>query len=240
MARGQPDFGMYAAYSHLISLADMAELAARLDSIVLFDRRGKVALLDNFESTVLKWSTSTSGTGAIALDSTYPKSGSQDVKLSHDATGGRATMTKGFALLSSARCGTEITFIQASNKSALQIRVDYYDETNQYKAYIKIDFNALTISYWNSSGTWTQLATFISCAAYAFIYIPIKLVVDFSTGKYIKFIFGATEYNMSTIAMQSVADTTWGRITVTYQLDHVVLAAGQIYLDDFIFTQDEP
>ncbi|GAI49683.1 unnamed protein product, partial [marine sediment metagenome] len=70
MSRGQPDYGSSAVKEVAGTLADMGELAARLSSIVEYDRRGDVVYLDDFEEPVLKWSPLAAGAGYIRLDNT--------------------------------------------------------------------------------------------------------------------------------------------------------------------------
>ena len=55
MAHGHPDYGGAAPLATVYTLQDLAELAARLGSIDVFDRRGNVLLLDDFESGIKKW-----------------------------------------------------------------------------------------------------------------------------------------------------------------------------------------
>lgn len=61
MPRGMPDWGEYSPQEVVSKLLDNAELAARLGSPVLFDRRGTVIFMDDFNCGVNHWDTVTKG-----------------------------------------------------------------------------------------------------------------------------------------------------------------------------------
>jgi len=241
MPRGQPDFGAYAAETYVTGMSDMAELAARLGSIVLFDRKGKVVDLDDFEAPLLKWRTTVAGSATIALDDTQPKSGAQGVKIySSGAEGDAAYIRKGFIALPSKRIGTEISFSLASNKTSFHAKLDYYNGAVQYRCYVKLDFTDNKIYYRPSGGGWTELAEITAIHSLSWTFTPVKVVADFDTGYYVKLILGSVEYDMTDLAMQFTGDTTYPRFFIEYRLDREADGEGQIYLDDFILTQDEP
>jgi len=241
MPRGQPDFGAYAAETYVTGMSDMAELAARLGSIVVFDRKGKVVDLDDFEAPLFKWSLSQAGGATIKLSETQPKSGAQGVKIySSGALGDNAYMKKGFIALPSKRIGIEISFSQASNKTSFQAKLDYYNGSHQYKCWVKLDFTDNKIYYRNGGGNYTELIETAKPLIYAWTFTPLKLVGDFDTGHYVKLILGSVEYDMTALTMTPIVDTTYPRLFIEYRLDREVAGAGQIFLDDFILTQDEP
>ncbi|GAH83946.1 unnamed protein product, partial [marine sediment metagenome] len=88
MPRGQPDFGMYASASTIGSVSDLAELAVRLGSINIFDRRGKVIDFDDFEDVRKGWEFELLGGATAVRASTAPKSGSQHWILTTGGAGG--------------------------------------------------------------------------------------------------------------------------------------------------------
>ncbi|KKM13586.1 hypothetical protein LCGC14_1714710 [marine sediment metagenome] len=241
MSRGQPDFGMYAPQAYGASLSDMAELAVRLGSINIFDRRGKVFDLDDCEATLLKWVVATVGNGAAAFDNTSPKSGGQCIKMtSGDGALDGVSMAKAFSLFDAKRLGFEFSFALPSSHVSLTIIIDNYDATSHYKAEIKIDFNAQTLSYLDSSNAFVELATPDPFTAKAFIHYPFKLVADFDTGYYVRLLFLGVEYDLSEYALYT-SGASW-RPNTEFKLELARKAApgGNIYLDDFIFTEDEP
>ena len=63
MARSGPDWGLRGGKATVFPLTDMAELAARLRSIDVYDRAGDVIALDDFQSGIDQWEHSGSGSG---------------------------------------------------------------------------------------------------------------------------------------------------------------------------------
>lgn len=242
MPRGQRDYGMYGSETYVGSLADMAELAARLGSIVLFDRRGKVIDLDDCETPFLKWTPTDVGNGAVALDNTYPKSGSQCIKLtSGDGRNDHGTISKGFMPLSSKRLGLEFIFSQPSTNVYLQLKMIYFDGAKVYRAGLRLDFNGEAIGYQTGELDWTDIIEVKTFDTSAFFYYPIKFVVDFPTGRYVRLMYGGREYDLSAYTIWSDDD-----ILTPPHLRFVIAclwragAGSDIYIDDIIFTEDEP
>jgi len=64
MPHGAPDWSNIVKQQQVHRLDDMAELAARLHSIHIWDRRGDVIFLESFENGLARWNTRISGAGA--------------------------------------------------------------------------------------------------------------------------------------------------------------------------------
>jgi len=244
MARGQRDYGIYAPEQYLAGMSDMAELAVRLGSIVIFDRRGKVIDLDDFESPVLKWSKWLDALAVSAdaiLDSNYPKSGSQCLKMTvAPAPDDWVYVTRGFIPLKSKRIGIEIAFSLPSTNTYFNFGLYYQEPTTQFAGVIRVDFNAKILYYMNRTGVLTWIADVDTFVSLKFIQYPIKLVIDQTTHKYVKLILGLTEYDLSTYDLWEPGGAGDPQM---YAEAHLIYRAGAIshlYLDDYIMTIDEP
>ena len=241
MARGQPDFGAYAATAKLAGMSDMAELAVRLGSLVAFDRRGRVVILDDFEAPVLKWYALGASGGAAILDGTYPQSGSQDCKLSvANSSGSTITMSKGFNLLPSKRLGIEISFCRPRTDMYFTFSIDRDDGTNRYLATIRVDPNGRALAYKITTGTYTEFATSLLMYNYAFFFHHLKLVADFDTNNYARCIYAGIEYDLSSYGLEVTASSGYPHCRAKLELFHRAQAAIDLYVDDFILTQEEP
>jgi len=241
MPRGQPDYGQYQVETYGAGLADMAELAARLDSIVVHDRRGRVVLLDNFEATLIKWNVGKWGAASAVLDSTYPRSGSQDVRLRVlTAADFEVWMIKGIHMLPSPRIGSEVSICRASTNTYFEILIECYDGVTYWQAGVRLDFNGNALSYYNTAGGWTPFATTPPFVDAAHVLTPVKLVVDFSTGRYVRFILGYTEYDLTAYIMDFVGSGLAPYIRSELKLVRRAGVDSSIYLDDYILTQEEP
>jgi len=241
MPRGQPDYGAYAAENYLAGMSDLGELAVRLGSIDIFDRRGKVIDLDDFEAPILGWRVFMVGGGTVQLNSDDPKSGAQGVRLHVGAPiGSLAPIHRGYIPFSSKRLGITISFSQPHNDTYFHASITYWDGTWRYTFSVRIDFLGRELHYYAPGPAYIKFADVDEFLKQQSIFYPIKLVVDLESGKYVRFIMGVHEYDMANYLPYSVAGGGASFFRVRFQLENRVAVARYIYLDDFILTMDEP
>lgn len=241
MARGQPDFGMYAPKTVGATLADMGELAARLGSIDTYDRRGDIVLLDDFEGPVLKWVKALTAPTYIILDSTTVRSGSQAVKIHTRAVAGAAPgMNRTLFTLGSGRLGHEVHFSNPSATLRFRIYIDHHTGTEVRRAYAQINFTTGELRVTTLAGAAYTVATGLTFPSANFCFIPFKLVMDFDTNKYVRVLLGNVEYDISTIDIQIYGVGESAREVVVVEVYNNAAAEGEIWVDDVIITQNEP
>lgn len=242
MPRGQPDYGAYAAKEVTASVSDMGEVAARLGSIVTYDKRGDVVTFDDFEEPVLSWSTHEDD-GAVYLSSRDVKSGSQAVELSTDrGIDNYAWIRKSFSVLPSKRLGFEVSF-GGQMAGWLFIDVYYYDGAHQYNATVRFD-EAGNIYVWDGDlGDYTLVAALgpLHFGLGTNFFHTMKVVVNFETGKYSRLMFSNQEWDISTISVKvDDALITPYLYVDTGRINKDAVAAYVSSVDDFILTQAEP
>lgn len=242
MSRGQADFGQYAPKSVGAGVSDMGEVAARLGSIVTYDKRGDVVDFDNFEEPVLRWSAETWGVGSVTvLDDTFPKSGSQSVKLSPaNLPAAFARISKGVALLGSKKLGLEISFCYLQSNNYLQLTMERQTATTLQTASLKLDVAALTIELIDQTGGWVVLTAIAGLEAEDFLFHTIKLVVDFDNEVYMRVLLDDQEYDASAVRISSVPNIADTVILVQVESDINALTSEDCWIDDFVLTQAEP
>jgi len=93
MARhGAPDWSKYRRDAATFSVEDLAEHAARLGSIDVFDRRGDVLFLENFEHGLGAWATGALGAGdSVAISPAWSRSGGYCALLTNGTSGADET-----------------------------------------------------------------------------------------------------------------------------------------------------
>lgn len=240
MPRGQPDFGAQTQGDIVSLLDDVAELAARLNSIVIFDRRGKVGYLDDFEAPVWKWIHSITPGSTVTWSHIYPKSGAQCVCLTPDAVAlEHAGIVKEFGVVTSQKLGIEFAFANPSPELSYEIEVAYWDGTNFHRAKIKVDFSTSRMSVWTGAGAWTDYRAIPAFFAAGYSYYPIKLVADFSTNTYLRGMFNGTWYDLSAYNLSLQGGAGAPRLQIACTATNETGVAGSIYVDDCIFTQEE-
>lgn len=242
MPRGQPDFGMYAVKEVTASISDMGEVAARLGSIVIFDRRGEVVDFDNFEGTLIKGLAAVpSYPIGISLSSETARSGSQCVRLRPaDAIDAILSITKGYTPLGSNRLGFEASFTPSDNRARVGIEMDKRTRTLIQVGGIQVDTITGDLYYYNPDGVYTYFTTLGSFHKHISIFYTMKLVLDFATSKYVRFLFGPEEIDVSAFSLERTVSEQAPRIHCIFNVRNKTTSECLVYTDDFIFTQEEP
>lgn len=242
MSRGQPDYSGSQVKAVGVTLSDMADLAVRLGSIVEFDRRGDIVALDDFEGSVIKWLNGVEAAYTVTLDSTSVKSGSQALKLHNEAVAGvGAGIQKSFKKLGSSRLGMEISFSNPPDTSYLLLELDDYDSVKLRSIYVKFDFGEKIIQVYDHTLGFVTVEDNFRVFEENFCFTPVKLVADFETGIYERLMVGNIEYDISAYTLPWTLSTATPRELAIIDLGNDASATeADIYLDDFILTQNEP
>jgi len=240
MPHGQPDFGMYAPKETIASLADMAELAVRLGSIITYDRRGDVVWFDSFENGTLVWSTTIDGTtGSIAIETANPHHGAFCCRLttSHDDIF-RTRIYKRFPITIRGGLGLECSLTINPNCDSFDLRFTRHDGVNYHVGGLHHDQLHNKLQYYDYEDRLQDLATGIQL--YSASYHTIKMVVDLKNDKYVRALLDNESYDMSTLAVYRIDSPIEPYLSVqlTYIGKSGLLLAN--YLDDIIITQNEP
>ena len=242
MAKGQPDFGAYAPTKTVAGIADIGELAARLGSVVTFDRRGNVMWLDNFEDTLKKWgSGSNDAAGSVEHTAEAARSGAFSVKLTTPPTIDYATWIFCYRPLPVAgKIGFEFSYAMYLQIQYVYLRVLFMTRTTRYRYRLRYDRYNTTMAYYNSDGDYIDLPGIVSHRMLSHAWNTMKLVVDYENHKYVRALLNEFSWDLSDIDPEvdeaSYTPSLYLEIRITNR------EAGQhyLYLDDVILTQNEP
>ena len=242
MSRGQPDFGLYAPKTIGAGISDLGELAARIGSIITFDRRGDVYWFDDFEGAILKWQ------ALIVVPGEYPVLyseqaglGSQCVKFECPASAlAHSVLKRNFSLVSTGKIGAEM-WLQTSEvdncRFGFQIRI--YDGVNETTCSFRYDLGAKTIEVETPSG-WIEVLTGITMSQLGMFFLPIKIVCDMDSDYYTRLIVGNDEVDISEYPLYYVGTTTSKYLLLYPFLSGSSDGASEAYIDNFILTVNEP
>lgn len=242
MAHGAPDFARYRRDSVTFPTLDLAELAARLGSIVTYDRRGDVIFLDDFEENLAAWTTFTAGTGgAVALDTTHARSPGQSVKLTSGSTGGAsASIYEYLPYREAGRFGLEAHFTVDNNLLKLLFRLVFFSGTERRYFLVEYRPAQTELRVQSSNGAYVTIADDVSLRTSAGLFHAAKLVVDAPENEYVRFLLDNTEYDLSGIASNETADTAQPYLDVFIGAEGIAGTNAVVYVDDVIVTQNEP
>lgn len=241
MARGLPDDSDVVKQGAVFSLSDMAELAARLGSIVTYDRYGDVVFLDDFEHGLGGYTlTLSSADGEIALDNTTRRSGTLSVGM-NSGTGATPVvyMVRTLPAPVLGKIGVQTAFTLHANTSYLQFSVYWRDGTTSHQFGVRYTHTTGVLSYLDVTRVWIDLVTPGVLWVDSGLFHMLKLVVNLQTMQYERLDVDQGAYSMTGLEPTSDPDTGRPRLRmeIRYAGDGAVAAIS--YLDDLIVTQNE-
>lgn len=242
MPKGQRDFGLYAPTETIVGLSDMGELAARLGSIITFDRQGNVMAFDDFESGIEAWVKSGSAGYGVSWNSVYAKAGGFSCKLETAAVVGyNVTTLKQLGLQTLSPIGLEVSFAYGQNWKSLDIVIYIVDGSKLYHAAIRYDYPNTKLLYLDSANAYQDVpggSFVIPSTAGAFH--TLKFVVDLPTGKYKRLLVDNNSFDLSALSFYNPANPSIPAGTFRVTLSTSTGAAAIAYIDNVIITQNEP
>lgn len=221
---------------------DSGELAARLGALSTFDRRGKVFWYDDFESPLINWKqTLPGGRGAVTLSTDRSWMGGQSLKLVTGAVlNDYCWLTKSFKPPESSQLGIEFWVYAQNNDAILEVYLQGYSSTHYYQLLTEYNWENDTLRYYNSEGGPYTLTSALYKGMGLEDWVPIKMVLDWDTKKIMRIIVGGEQFDLSTEDLVSVAVGNNPHVQVWIIFSNTAAAAKTCYLDNFIFTQNEP
>jgi len=242
MAHGQPDFGAYAAKTIVGSLSDMAELAARLGSIVTFDRRGDVIDFDDFEGSTAKWNIVKSGDGAGAVISPKrARSGSFCFMLTSGMTlDHNVGIYRFLAYPVLSRMGLELSFGSPTNAGGWELVLHLRHDSVNYVALVVFTRATKELQIVYGDGDITLIDTLTDYPLMAYGFHTVKVVADFVTKKYVRLIIDDNFYDLSSYLLKVSAAAPLDFLSAVFIHTGDLIANKDLHLDDYILTQNEP
>jgi len=242
MPHGGPDWGTSGKISTVHTIEDLGELAARLGSIVTFDRRGNVIWYDDFESGVHQWiPVLTAGRGSVEWDGNYSLKGGFSAKLTTgNVAGDKITVERWLTTPVLSRIGYELSFKLPVFLDFLHFLIDVYDGTYNHI----IQFNwikaTMTWQYWGPDFAYHNLTPIMALSTANDIFHTVKVAADLTTGYYVRLIVNNTVYDLSGKQYRRVGAGFEPHLGLCYDITNDRAAKASSHLDDVIFTQNEP
>jgi hypothetical protein len=236
-------FGAGESMSIIDHKAELQELAARLGSLVTYDRRGRVVWSDNFDGTQLKWiPTVTAGVGDVGLTNSYPYCGEQTCHIRTGAVlNDEASITRGMYLPMDKHLGFQSAFRldSAWDDARLDFQMLLYNGTVLQLAALRVQSSGgvWVVQYYTSAGGWTTaLATWSPRLAYT--WHRIKFVVDFTNKLMVRGLVDDNVIDLSAVPTNQSADTTQA-LDLRIKLTTLGAAAREAWIDSAVLTDNE-
>jgi len=242
MPHGGPDYGVYAGKRTIYGLHDMAELAARLGSIVTYDRRGDVVLLEDFEGAAGRWRNWQFGNlynGAISAENA--RSGSFSYKLPLPA----GAISWGFIDTSIplpvlGNMGVEFSFAGIDDIKYVTLELYSWDGAKYYYPYVEVHFVNKTLKVCDETYTLVTIDADLPLFDWYNCWHTLKVVYDSENGKYKRLLIDGKAYDLSSYGLYWEADTERPALELVITAKNNTVLAQEIYFDDVIITQNEP
>lgn len=239
---GAPDWSVYRIDSVTYTVMDLAELAARLGSIVTFDRRGDVVWLDHFGHGLTKWTPILDGDdAAAAITPAHFLSHGYSAKLTCGSSATRLASLRSYKPYPRTQpLGLEASFTVEANHQDFSIyaRTTTDGQTHLYQLlWSEADD---TLFYFSTAGFPIALTPTVELQHDDACFHTLKLVFDPINHLYVRAILNHQQWDLSAIPpyILPLAGGPYLAIIIQYQGDAETNAVG--YVDNVILTQDEP
>jgi len=221
----------------------MAELAARLGSIVTFDRRGNVLFLEDFQGSLAKFGVGTTGSGgSVSISSERARHGSFSCKMvTGDATDNEAYIWAFLAYPVLSRIGVEFSWLPKIWLRDIELNLWFYDSINYWKFLVRWHVDDDTWQYFDDIDGWTALSPPVLHSREDYLFTHTKLVIDLNTKEYVRLIVNNRTWDLTgEEAWSDVAEGEEPRLYFDITLYTRANFNAITYLGSLIITQNEP
>lgn len=221
---------------------DMGELAVRLGSIVSYDRRGDVVMLEDFGNGLSFWEDIGGGTDwQLEHSAARARSAPYSVK----ATSGKTSPFQAGVMTKvptpvSGLLGLEAHYHTEAAQLSWRIQFTHYDGTTAKVFGAKYDHPNTQLEYLNSANVWTAFDTDVELWLAKPLFHAMKLVADPESGKYERLLVDNETYLLRDYSCYEIPSARSPHTSLVIDVEGDTDATYTAYLDDIIFTQNEP
>lgn len=243
MPHGGPDWGTLGPLKTIYTLEDMAELAARLGSIVTFDRRGNVLFVEDFEGSLARCSTGASAGGSVVISNKFARYGDFSCCMTTGPDNydqAYIGILLAYPVLS--RMGIEVAWNRSDADKLYQFMIEFelYDGSNYWMADVAWSNDTKKWIYRRQNADFVDLSPTVDYYQSDMPFIHAKLVVDWLNKEYVRLIVNDQVYDMAGLGLYSVPNDTPGYLIVVIRTNNAESGAAVNYIDGIIITQNEP
>jgi len=241
MARGAPDDSNVVLQGDVHRLDDMAELAVRLGSPLLYDRFGSVIMQDGFENGINAWSKTLTGVGAeIWAANDYSYDGQVSAHL-YSGTGALpiAILDKFLPAVPVCKLGFQTSFHIDANLVEVIFSLNYHIAPMIFWFAVTYDHTTQILSYKEPGVGWNNFAVHPTLYAALDNWHTMKLVVDLVSRAYVRFSLDEVTYLLPGALPGAMAWATGSCIKPSVSVEGDPILGSHLYLDNLIATRHE-
>lgn len=248
MPRGTPD-GNASPYTYAAQITDPGLIYQMLWGFSPIDSQGRVAYLDTFNNGLSGFMYEINGAAVAPIVVSPGISGSQQlvysppsaVKLSPGvATGDNTILERGFFWGTNTRLGLEVALRCHINSPNYKIRIDYrIDANHQFRAELAYDRSFNNWRIFTTGATYSSIFP-MTMSSLGNLMLQIKIVADWSTGKYVRALIGEKLIDLSTRDMGAVALSIDNYLFISVEATSYGAGSSDGYIGYVLLTKDEP
>ena len=242
MAHGTPDWGLVGPKRTVFGLDDVGEAAVRLGSPHLWDRRGDSIIIDNFGEGLGMTRPETHGLGAsVDLRGGHAFHGAFCAQLTAGSTGIRqANLRYYHGLPLAGPIGLEFSFTLHADVSTLSWEMHWHLGTEILQCEVAYNHVANTLEWEGPGSVMHVFVAGVNIDVGDRLWNTGKLVGDFETRQYVRFLLNGNVYDLSGNALNVVAGGTNPHLGVFVENYATPGNNPVVLVDRVILTQNEP
>jgi len=242
MSRGSADFSNVRNNGIAHSVPSASELLNRPDGIISMDVRGQCILYNDFEDGSENGAITFSATPnyfGIARNNVFP--GFWSLRLSTNAgINNNVQLEHKVPYSVSDKSGLEALLYCNISNAIIKVRLHFYKDLVLHEAIVRFDTNDSKTYILNSSGTFTEITSLIDHDFPRPYYQQVKLVVDFTTGKYVRVLLNGVIFDLSSYDYRQSATIIKPAIEYKIGIENITATAADLFIDNIIVTIQEP
>jgi hypothetical protein len=223
-------------------MQDMGELAARLGSPVVYDRRGEVLWYDTMDRGLSPYKTAGAGTGwSVKVRCQYSHYGSYVLTLTSGFEAGTyAMLYKHFGAINVGKAAVEIGFNVEQPAQRIEFRVLKSNDVIQKEAKIVVQPLTGILSYVDNEGAYHTIDTVGAIYDVIGVYHTLKIFIDFDLSQFTSVMFDQTEYDLTGVDLRvtlatfvtsyQITISIWGRTghNDPMNLTHIIFTGNDV------------
>lgn len=241
MGKDHPDWGGVYNDAQFYPLFDQAELAARLGSPLVYDRRGALLWYYDFAHGIGDLAESLLYDSTLVLDAdTWERPPFSIQPATGPAAYSVLTLHRLLAIPQLTLVGVQASVKIGSNVGDLSLGMIHYDGSAYYLGQANIDINDLDLEIVDDDAGVVDIDPDIPDLATASYFAHLKVVCDLETHKYVRVNLDNVEYDVSAYTMSEVESDDAPHLRVRVRLSNDGGGAANVWLDNIIVTAAEP
>lgn len=241
MTHGAPDYSNVRKAEYSFRLDDMGELAARLGSPQIYDRRGEILYIETFKHGFRPWQNWATGANAVVeLDEIRTHTDGFSLLMRGGSDGDRdAIIRRILPLVNMSSIGIEIRAMVNDDINYLRTSLYIYDGSSLYFVYAIYYAQTDILKILDSDGSEVTISTGFNLSTAYETFNFMKFTVDWINKTYKRGLFNGNEIDISAYSIQQTASALSPHIIIDIRLQSTDGNNGEVFLDNIIITRNE-